>query len=89
MKPRRCQDAATGAPAPEAGAPEHEIEITPEMIEAGIEAIAYAFRGHGETDDFEDIAIAVYSAMRLRSPDSESPSELKNKDAEPSLSKSR
>ena len=49
-----------------AGAPEHEIEITPEMIEAGRETL-YGFR---ITEPFEDemneAVAAVYLAMVRR-----------------------
>lgn len=40
-----------------------EVEITPEMIEAGIEAVSYAMRGKGEPDGYDEIAAAVYRAM--------------------------
>ena len=39
------------------------IEITPEMIEAGVEAYCYEWRGQREAPDEEDVAIAVYRAM--------------------------
>ena len=40
-----------------------EVEVTPEMIKAGVEAYCYEWRGQREAPDEEDVAIAVYRAM--------------------------
>ena len=40
-----------------------EIEVTPEMIEVGVESVSYGFRGKGEPDGYDEIAIAVYRSM--------------------------
>ena len=40
-----------------------DIKITPEMIEAGVDAYCYEWRGQREPPDEEDVAIAVYRAM--------------------------
>ena len=52
----------------EAGAPEAEIEITPEMIEAGAEAILGEVGGADLGGFFSapDLAVAVYRAMHIR-----------------------
>jgi hypothetical protein len=44
-----------------AGAPEHEIEVTPEMIEAGVSILA-SF--HPEYDLVEEMTKEIYVAMR-------------------------
>jgi hypothetical protein len=46
----------------EAGAPEQEIDITPEMIEAG--AIELAWHGSWKYSN-EDVVERIYRAMRL------------------------
>lgn len=37
--------------------------VTDAMLDAGIEAISYGFRGKGEPDSYEEIARRVYHAM--------------------------
>jgi hypothetical protein len=53
--------AASGSDAaPEAGAPGDEIEVTPEMIEAGL---YHLLRFHPNRRDDEDTVVALYRAM--------------------------
>jgi hypothetical protein len=55
----------------EAGAPAKEIEITPEMIEVGCEAISRFFSF--ELDDPERVVSSVFSAMAMASPSTRVP----------------
>lgn len=41
-----------------------EIEVTPEMVEAGVESYCAEFRGQVEEPDGEEVVISVYRAMR-------------------------
>ncbi len=46
-----------------------DVEITPEMIEAGANAVHYGFKGPSglEPDSYDEIAVAAYQAMeRIR-----------------------
>jgi hypothetical protein len=49
-------------------APSDQIEITPEMIAAGIAAIASCHYPHADPDSWEGMASDVYRAMRLARP---------------------
>jgi hypothetical protein len=42
---------------------ESETEITPEMIEAGVDELTLSFSTEGDLDDKEDVVRAVYQAM--------------------------
>jgi hypothetical protein len=53
-------DAAYTPHAGEAGAPSDDVEITPEMIEAGVDAIS---KIHWEMDRFDEMAASIYMAM--------------------------
>jgi hypothetical protein len=48
----------------EAGAPENEVEITPEMIEAGAEVVCRCFDDPTGHSYGEHVAVEVYRAMR-------------------------
>jgi hypothetical protein len=49
----------------EAGAPEHENDVTPAMIKAGVVAFAGT---NFDMDSFEEIVLAVYVAMESAKP---------------------
>jgi hypothetical protein len=60
----RHKGVVSAASAAEAGAPDNEIEVTPEMIEAGL--IPF-LRFHRESMDDEVVVRQVYLAMRAAS----------------------
>ena len=51
------------ANAGEVGAPENEIEITPQMIEAGVEALAGRYFDLVDSYGYPEIAKTVFEAM--------------------------
>jgi hypothetical protein len=53
------------ASADEAGAPSNEIDVTPEMIEAGLIPL---FRFHREASHSESVVAEIYRALRRASP---------------------
>ena len=59
----RIADVAAGSAV--AGAPgrNEEIEITPEMIEAGVEAMSKHYYPHVEDDPWEEQVVSIYLAM--------------------------
>lgn len=46
-------------------APEEEIEITPEMIKAGVNELKLSFSYDGHMDDYEDIVAEIFRKMTL------------------------
>jgi hypothetical protein len=74
--PSRDRAAGSGSHAPNAGDPaeaarecaeetgEEEIEVTEEMISAGIEEIILSFSLDGQLDDYEVVVVGIFKAMR-------------------------